>query len=870
MRWIMAGAALKRLADGSWWARHGTAVAAGLFGLAIALTAWNFVATISNQTRIQAQMAASLSLERLLSLARDIETGGRGYALVGTPVYLEPYNQAVANLEREEGETARLWEASGGEASAVQGVFELLAARRELTDGVIAARRDGGLQAAVPLVGDGAGKQQMDALRQSVGELQGEAETRRTSIAAGDRFRSAFLTILSLAMALAACLCFAWLAWHRRRLVQNTERELSGLGDRFRTLADNIPQLAWMADTKGNIYWYNKRWYDYTGTTPADMENKGWTKLHDPQFLEGTAKRFADAIASGTPWTDTFPLRGKDGEYRWFLSMAQPIRDAQGRVLRWFGTNTDITRQREQEVELAAARDAAEEANRAKSQFIANMSHELRTPLSAVIGYSEMLEEEVEDLGEKHLLGDLGKIKSNARHLLSLINDVLDISKIEANKVEIFAETFDIAEMVRDVASTVGSLVERKENRLELDLAPDLGAMHSDVVKIRQILINLLSNAAKFTERGTITLAATRAADDRITFSVRDTGLGMTEEQRERLFERFTQADASTTRRFGGTGLGLAITKAFSDMLGGEVSVESKLDEGSTFTVSVPANVPVPQVLADETELHAADEEEVVLVIDDDPATRDLLSRFLAKEGFAVRVAADGRSGLASAEALKPQIILLDVTMPRMDGWEVLRSLKADPGLAAIPVIMCTVIEEQHLGFSLGAADYLVKPIDWERLKESITRIAPLTPQGDVLVVEDDADTRQRLQTFLARENWTVTEAENGRIGLDKAEARRPDLVLLDLNMPEMDGFTFLRNFRSQPASADVPVIVMTARDLSAAERAELKGNAARVIEKGSLALGDLANQLRRFRTNRPAADGNPVSATPADTNSAA
>ncbi|MBE7183031.1 MAG: response regulator [Methylobacterium mesophilicum] len=851
----MTGSFPTRLRSSAWWLRNGTVVAVALFVAAVALTLWNFAATGSDRTRISAQTSAALSLERLLSLARDIETSGRGFALVGSEDYLQPYRQSVELLARQESDAKNLWLQSGGDESELAGVFQLVDQKRAFTEEVIATRRSNGLEAVLQLTQRGQGKSLMDSLRDRIGNLQAEAETRRVTIAARDRLRSGVLTLLSLGAALLACATFAWLAWHRRRLVQRSEKELSAVGDRFRTLADNIPQLAWMADTKGTLYWYNKRWYDYTGTTPADMENDGWKKVHDPDHLGAAAQRFADAIASGDAWQDTFPLRGKDGTYRWFLSMAQPIRDEQGRITRWFGTNTDVTRQREQELELAAARDSAEDANRAKSQFLANMSHELRTPLSAVIGYSEMLEEEVEEMGEKHLLGDLGKIKSNARHLLSLINDVLDISKIEANKVEIYAEEFDLAEMVREVAATVDALVERKHNRLELTLGANLGRAHTDVVKIRQVLINLLSNAAKFTENGLITLAVSREASakgDRITFRVKDTGLGMSAEQLARLFQRFTQADASTTRRFGGTGLGLAITKAFTDMLGGEVTVESEPDMGSTFTVSIPAELGQPRVVDGETEIKPVEsQEDLVLVIDDDASTRDLLARFLGKEGFSVREASDGKTGLVLADALKPKVILLDVTMPRMDGWEVLRNLKSDPRLAAIPVVMCTVIDEKHLGFSLGAADYLVKPVDWDHLKEVMERIGPQTPVGDVLIVEDDVDARARLEKIMAREGWTVTEAEHGRDALAKVALHMPSLVLLDLNMPEMDGFTFLREFRSKPEAADIPVVVMTARDLSAAERAELKGNAARVVEKGTVGLTELAAQLRTYAAPR-------------------
>ena len=503
---------------------------------------------------------------------------------------------------------------------------------------------------------------------------------------------------------------------------------------------------------------------------------------------------------------------------------------------------------------MAVARDAAEEANKAKSQFIANMSHELRTPLSAVIGYSEMLEEEVEDLGQSHLLADLEKIKSNARHLLGLINDVLDISKIEANKMEVYVEDFDVAKTIDEVCATVRPLVEKNGNALEVIVSENAGAMRSDVTKLRQVLINFLGNAAKFTKSGTVTLTvepASSAVDDPrkriLLFRVSDTGLGMSQEQVDKLFQRFTQADASTTRKYGGTGLGLSITKAFADMMGGRVDVQSELGKGSTFTLSVPAELPEPTAGVDD---HLGsvndDSDNIVLVIDDDPSSRDLISRFLVKEGFGVRLAADGRSGLEMAKFIVPRVILLDVTMPRMDGWEVLRHLKADPVMAAIPVVMCTIINEQNLGFSLGAFDYLLKPVDWDRLKEVLARVEDDTAHRTVLIVEDDTDTRARLTHQLSREGWSVIEAENGKIGLEKAAQNRPSVVLLDINMPEMDGFGFLREFRSSADGAAVPVIVMTARDLTAAERAELKGGGARVLSKGQVSLHDLVDQIKR------------------------
>ena len=835
---------------GNRWAGLAIPASTALFFCAIVLTIWNFVAAAKDRLRVTSESEVVLTLEQLLSATLNIETGSRGYALAGQDQFLDPYHASLATLTEVETKAKEAWNASGRQSGTLDSIIRLVDEKRMSAQRLVAGR-DGGFQDARRLALLGDGKSTMDAIRTGILASQDDARKTGSAVARNERLRSLLLTLAASLTAVGACLTLGTLAWFRRRQVAQASLELEGAGDRFRTLADNIPQLAWMADRSGEIYWYNRRWYDYTGLSDADLRNDGWKKAHDPDMVDGVANRYADAISEGENWQDTFPLRSKSGEYRWFLSLAQPIRNADGEIVRWFGTNTDVTEQRLQREELAAARDSAEDANRTKSQFLANMSHELRTPLSAVIGYSEMLEEEVEEIGEHRLLGDLAKIKANARHLLSLINDVLDISKIEANKMEIYSETFDVAGMVNDVASTVESLMVKKNNRFTVELADGLGAMHSDVVKIRQVLINLLSNAAKFTEAGEIGLQARKNAQadgDRMVFTVRDTGLGMSEEQVAKLFQRFTQADVSTTRRFGGTGLGLAITKAFTDMLGGEISISSVPGQGSIFEVSFPVDATshaAEVIAAAAPGPTSGPGEDLVLVIDDDLSTRDLLSRFLSREGFAVRTAEDGKSGLALAEQLKPSVILLDVTMPRMDGWTVLRSLKENPRLAAIPVVMCTVIDEQNLGFSLGASDYILKPVNWEHLREVLARVQKDSAKGDVLVIEDDEDTRTRVRGLLARNGWTVTEAENGRAALDTLKDRVPAVILLDLNMPEMDGFTFLRQFRSRKEWAAVPVVVMTARDLSVGERAELKGGGARIFQKGKVGMRELVEQLR-------------------------
>ena len=639
---------------------------------------------------------------------------------------------------------------------------------------------------------------------------------------------------------------------------KRSERRLRESEERFRTLIETSAAIVWTTTPSGELAPPQASWTAFTGQTQSEYEGFGWLQAVHPEDREPTLEAWNRALADHALYSIDHRLRRADGEWRTMAARGVPILD-DGEVREWVGTHTDITERKQAEEELGAAKEAAEAANRAKSQFLANMSHELRTPLSAVIGYSEMIEEEMEETGEQHLLGDVRKIQSNARHLLSLINDVLDLSKIEADRMTTFAEDFDVEALVRDVASTVGSLVQQKNNEIALDLAPGLGTMHTDQVKLRQCLFNLVSNAAKFTEGGRITLRASRAGDD-VVLSVADSGIGMTPEQLEKLFERFTQADVSTTRRFGGTGLGLAITRAFCRLLGGDVTVASTYGEGSTFTIRLPAEMPEQAGETEEAPVEAKPGRHLVLVIDDDPAQRDLLGRFLEREGFAVRTAPDGKLGIALARTLHPRAILLDVMMPQMDGWSVLGALKADPALAAIPVVMVTFVNEPGLGASLGAADTVPKPVEWDRLKEVMDRFRG--EAGDILVVDDDPDARARLRTVLQRDGWTVSEAGDGREALDIVAHAPPQLILLDLTMPVMDGFAFLHELRMRPGCGDIPVVVLTARDLDADERLRLDG-ADRVLSKGRTNLRTLAGELRSLT---PPHD-EPATSNPAGTN---
>ncbi len=575
----------------------------------------------------------------------------------------------------------------------------------------------------------------------------------------------------------------------------------------------------------------------------------------DPQFLDfsttknvGISATFAFPVLTGGEVVAVLQLFSPDPikPRASLLEAIPPIGAQLGQV---------VERSRAEEL-LREAKEQAEAGAKAKTQFLANMSHELRTPLNAIIGISEMLYEDAEDFGHEDFIEPLWRTRRAGKHLMNLINDVLDLSKIEAGKIELHLEEFDIATVVQEGVTTAQSIAENNNNQIEVSYSKGVDRIFADITRVRQIIINLLSNASKFTRDGVITVRADReqkATGDELLLSVSDTGIGMNDGQLQKLFQEFSQADSSTTREYGGTGLGLTISQRFCHLMGGDINVSSILGQGSTFTVRLPMQVNQKGVLTIPSAKSSTDiatltgRNNTVLVIDDDETALDMMRRFLAKQGFDVVTACNGEEGLRLAAELSPTVITLDVMMPGVDGWEILRRLKSNPELATIPVVMLTILDEKNKGYALGASDYVTKPIDRDHLRSILARYQLKDNGQRVLVIDDDETARQTLRRTLVNEGWQVEEAENGRIAFDWLQGQDVDLILLDLMMPEMDGFEFLTKLRDRPDINHIPVIVVTGADLTEDDRRYLNGGVERILSKNAYDENELLTEVRRL-----------------------
>ncbi|MBX0330565.1 response regulator [Oscillochloris sp. ZM17-4] len=549
------------------------------------------------------------------------------------------------------------------------------------------------------------------------------------------------------------------------------------------------------------------------------------------------------------------------------LALRQMVMNLRDRERALMEHTAQIIEHQRVELELTKERDIAEAASQAKSSFLSVISHELRTPLTAIIGYSQLMEHLVAADDYRSVATDLHHIYDAGRHLLTLINDVLDLSRIEAGRLQLSAERVDVPYLIHSVVSTVKPLIEQNGSTLQISCPTHMAMMYTDPLKVRQALLNLLGNAAKFTEAGTIWLSVAQERDgdaDWVTFVVADTGIGIAADQMPKLFKPFSQIDDSLNRRYSGTGLGLALSQRLCHLLGGDITVESIFGVGSTFTMRLPAIAPTEpaaqleplvSLAAAPAVAEAAPEEPVpivsenlVLVIDGDPAVGSLIARAIGPEHACVVHAASGAGGVELARDVLPELILLNLLIPDMDAWHVLATLKADPALAPIPVVMISIDNQRQRGLTLGVADFITNPCDQATIAAALRWLpAPTPTSGYILVVEDDSATADLYLRALEGEGWRAVVAESAREALSAITVHHPAAIVIDLLMPDMDGVQMISTLRTRPGSIACPIIIMAASDLSGAERAQLKRSARQILTNGAHTLDDLPRQMHSY-----------------------
>ncbi len=640
----------------------------------------------------------------------------------------------------------------------------------------------------------------------------------------------------------------------------------------LQSLMDNLPDHIYFKDRQNRFLRNNRAHLQSFGLQdPAQAMGKT-----DFDFFSGEHAREAfndeqEVIRTGQPFTKEEKETWPDGTVTWALSTKMPLRDPSGEIVGTFGISRDITARKQAEEAMRRAKEAAEEASRAKSQFLASMSHELRTPLNSIIGFANILLKNKSGTLSTAELNFLDRIQANGNHLLGLINEILDLSKIEARKVELQMAPVALDRLVRETIAQEEGLVRDKPVALRADVPQPVAPILTDADKLRQVIINLIGNALKFTERGSVTVRiVTDPADHQpVRLEVSDTGIGIPRERLGVIFEAFQQAEAGTARKYGGTGLGLTISQALCRLMGYHIEATSEVGRGSTFSIVLrttaageaparagalpataePALLPAPPPVTAQQLADLAGK--LVLVIDDAADSRTLLTHMIEEAGCHVVSADSGELGLLMARKLRPQLITTDLLMPDMDGWQVLRALKTDPQLCSIPVVVISVIAGENRGRIFGAVEILPKPVEREALLGALKRCL-LPPKPNILIVDDEEDARRVLMACLADEVSEVWTAANGQQALELMERYSPDVVLLDLLMPVMDGVTFLNALRADPRHQHLPVVVITAKDLTSRESELLRQETLAVLKKAGAFEDELKRLIHKLLTGPP------------------
>ena len=632
------------------------------------------------------------------------------------------------------------------------------------------------------------------------------------------------------------------------------EREIR----RYRDIINATQDIMLFVDRDFRFLAVNREFLHCYNLQAVDVIGRHSAEILGAEQFEKISKPFLERALHGETVEHQHWFKYPDRGSRYVHASYNPYHEDDGSVGGVVISVRDVTENKHYEMELQEAKVRAEEAALTKARFLANMSHELRTPLNAIIGYSEILHEKAQEQGDQEDASDLEKIHTSGEHLLSLVNNILDLSKIEAGKMALVHESVNLGDIIESVTSTFIPMLKAKHNHLIVNIDDDVDMMITDPVKLKQCLYNLLSNAAKFTDHGTITLRARKSRDKTdswMIFEVRDTGIGINEDKIKGIFDAFDRADLEHSELYGGTGLGLAIVKEIAFMMGGEISVSSNPGHGTIFTLQLPTDVAVgaghgaAQGESIKKIIKAVDRESgspVVLVIDDDPESIGILRWNLEKGGYQVVTADNGDFGMKLARELKPAAIILDVQMPKPDGWDVLTELKTDRNMQHVPIIMCTVVDNAGKGLALGASDYIVKPVNRSLLLKVMKKYCTSTV-CKILVVDDDEASRKMLKRTMVMAGWDVTTARSGRDALDylgSGENRLPDAILLDLLMPGMDGFEVVEIIKTNPLWSSIPILIMTAKDLTNEDYQRLNGSVAGLMEKGACSSEHLLDRV--------------------------
>jgi PAS domain S-box-containing protein len=668
--------------------------------------------------------------------------------------------------------------------------------------------------------------------------------------------------------------------------IKETENALIETEEKFEKISTSAQDAIIMIDNKGIITFWNhaaEKMFDYTREEVMGKEMHGLIALpeYEDRYKRGLEGFMVDGKGPAIGQILSVYAKKQNGaEFPVELSLST----FKLKTGTWHaaGIIRDITDRRRAEEALLNAKINAETANRSKSDFLATMSHELRTPLNSIIGFSDLMIDggvgETSDMQKKFL----GNISTSGKHLLSLINNILDLSKVEAGKMELSYELFGVYVTIDEVKQLVSPLADKKGLKLEFNKEESLDKIYADRLRFKQILFNLASNAIKFSHPGgKITISATKIKD-KAQFSVEDTGIGISDENKSKLFQPFTQLESTTTRRYEGTGLGLSLVKKFIEMHGGQIWVESELGEGTKFTFELPlkpvskeestiqmvpspetiekasnvleSRISVPQIIESS---NSEGDGPLILVVEDDEPSRELLEITLKNEGYSVASAKNGKEALELARKMKPFAITLDIMMPGMDGWDVLKHLKEKEQTHNIPVIITSMLEEHELGVVWGAIDHLNKPIEKEILLATFERLKGKMPKSShtVLVVDDETTAVELIVSMLSGEEVNVLTAYGGKEAIDIALRERPDVIILDLMMPVISGFDVIKALKTNPETIDILIIICTAKDLDSDDRKTLDGNVTSIMQKGMLSREKLIDFIKALEKRTSSKD---------------